>query len=151
MNTQKQFQKLIKMLENSESQPELVNECLRIKNDEITFSSFLDNLTKITTKHIFDVYWNRFEMTKQSILEKNFVIGYEELLSNLQKSKSEFTNVSSIISKNGTYLIFSDYKYLEFMGILKSKRTLTEVRDKMNGSIYFRENIFINGNRIISD
>jgi hypothetical protein len=151
VNREKQFQKLIKMLENSECQTELVNECLRIKNDEITFSSFLDTPTKTTTKHILDVYKNRFKMAQELYPDSDFVIGNDELLPNMEKSKLEYTNVSNITSENGTFLIFSDYEYSDFIGILKSKRNLTEVRERMNGSEYYRENKFKNGIQILTD
>lgn len=139
------------MLENSDRQIDLVNECLWVKNDEITFSSFLDTPTKTTTEHIFDVYKHRFKMAKELYPDDNFVIGYEELLSSFENSKSEYTNVSNITSEFGTYLIFSDYEYSDFIGILKSKRNLTEVRERMNGSIYYRENKFKNGIQILAD
>ncbi|MGJ8594222.1 MAG: hypothetical protein ACSHXF_16855 [Aquaticitalea sp.] len=90
-------------------------------------------------------------MAKELYPDDNFVIGYEELLSSFENSKSEYTNVSNITSEFGTYLIFSDYEYSDFIGILKSKRNLTEVRERMNGSIYYRENKFKNGIQILAD
>lgn len=142
---------MIKMLGNLDHQIDLVNECLQIKNYEITFSSFHDTPTKTTTKHIFNIYKHRYKMAQELFPENNFVIGYDELLPNLEKSKLEYTNVSNITSEFGTYLIFSDYNYSDFIGILKSKRNLTEVRKRMNGSIYYRENRFKNGKKISTD
>jgi hypothetical protein len=151
VNSEEQFQKMIKMLENSDCQLGLVNECLRIKNDEITFSSFHDTSTKTSTEHIFDVYKHRNKMAKELYPENNFVIGYEELLPSIEKSELEYINVSNITSEFGTYLIFSDYEYSNFVGILKSKRNLTEVRERMKGSEFYHENKFKNGILILTD
>lgn len=52
--------------------------------------------------------------------------------------------MSSITSELGTYLIFSDYEYSDFIVILKSKQNLTEVRERMSRNIIVRLNLKTN-------
>ena len=151
MNNEKHFKNLFKLLKKIEDRDDLITEILRIENDEITFSSFHESNSKTKTEHILNVYRQRFKMEKELRPENHFVIGYDKLLPSIEKNKSEFINVTSIMAELGTYLIFTDYEYSDFIGILKSKRNLSEVRDKMNGSVYYHENKFKNGTQILTD
>jgi len=151
VNNEKHFKNLFKLLKQIDLENDLVSECLQIENDEVTFSTFHESESKTTTEHILNVYKQRFKMEKKLRPENHFVVGYDKLLPSIEKSKSEFINVSSITSELGTYLIFSDYEYSDFIGILKSKRNLTEVRERMNGSVYYRENKFKNGIKTPTD
>ena len=151
VNNENHFRNLFKLLKKIEDNDDLISECLRIENDEITFSTFHQSASKTTAKHILNVYNQRFKIEKKLRPENHFVIGYDKLLPNIKKSKSEFINVSSIMSEFGTYLILTDYEYSEYIGILKSKRNLTEVREKMNGSEFYRETKFKNGTQILTN
>jgi len=142
---QKQFNELFTLLKNTNQQPELISKCVSQENNECTFSSFNGSPSKVEKGHILDVYRNRFDLENKFRPNDNFVIGYKDLIPSLESSKLEFVNVTQITSELGTFLIFSDYEYTEFVGILKSKRTLSEVRLKMGNSIYYKEKIFKNG------
>ena len=134
----------IKMLENLNSDDEIVIECLSQKLVELSFNYFRDN-SKITRKHIFDIYKTRSIVLSQDKDKEPFTIGYDKLLPVLEKSDLEFVSVSSITSEKGTYIVFSDYEFKVFIGILKSERTLQEVRGIMQDSEYYREITFFNG------
>ena len=77
-----------------------------------------------------------------------FVFGYEELIPNLIKTKFNNICISNIISEKGSYIIFTNDKKTEFIGILKSKRTLREIREK-----YFEHKKIVgdSGEKIIYD
>ncbi|WP_108805502.1 hypothetical protein [Aquimarina sp. Aq107] len=142
---QKQFNELFKLLKKTNQQPELISKCVSQENNECAFSSFNSSPSKVDKEHILDVYRNRFDLESKFRPNDNFVIGYKDLIPSLERSKLQFINVTQITSECGTFLIFSDYEYTEFVGILKSKRTLSEVRLKMGNSIYYKEKTFMNG------
>tara|TARA_R110002167_G_scaffold332264_1_gene539108 strand:- start:133 stop:519 length:387 start_codon:yes stop_codon:yes gene_type:complete len=126
----------------------LIEECLGLKNDELSFSSFHEIIVKSTKKDVLSGYITRFGLENALRPENHFVIGYDRLLPALENSTQDFVNVSTITTNDGTYLVFSDYEYLNFIGILKSKRTLNEVRNRMQGSKYYKEKTFKNGKLI---
>ena len=133
------------MLSLTNIQAELVSECISLKNTELYFSSFNSD-RKVDKEHIYNVYRMRFGLEKNLRPENHFVIGYKDLLPRLEKSELEFINVSSLMTKNGGFIIFSDYEYSEFVGILKSKRTLDEVKEKQKGFEHlYKSTVFKNG------
>jgi len=88
----------------------------------------------------------RFGLEENLRPDNHFVIGYQDLLPNLEKSGLEYINVSSLMTKKGGFLVFSDYEYSIFVGILKSKRNLDEVREKQKGFEHlYKSTIFENG------
>ncbi len=144
-NKQSNFDKLFKMLSLTKLQVELASECISLKNTELTFNCF-DSLRKIDKEHIYNTYKMRYGMEKNLRPDNHFVIGYKDLLTNLELSKLEFINVSSIMTEKGGFLVFSDYDYSEFVGILKSKRNLSEVKEKQKGfENWYKSTTFENG------
>jgi len=140
------FDKLFELLKKSNQQSELVSECLMMENSELSFSSFNGTESKMEREQILETYRRRSELEKHLRPNNHFVVGYNDLLPSLKKSELNFINVTSITTEVGTFLIFSDYEYSKFLGILKSKRTLSEVREKMKDSIYYKEITFNNEN-----
>jgi hypothetical protein len=62
----------------------------------------------------------------------------------------EYVDVTHITSEKGSYVIFTDYDKTDFIGILKTNRTLAEVRavtkyNKEQHNLKDDEVIFING------
>ncbi|PTX58974.1 hypothetical protein C8N46_11143 [Kordia periserrulae] len=133
------------MLSLTKLQLELVSECISLKNTELTFNC-LDSNRKVDKEQIYNTYKMRYGMEKSLRPDNHFVIGYKDLLPNIEESKLEFINVSSIITEKGGFLVFSDYDYSEFVGILKSKRNLSEIKEKQKGFEYwYKSTIFENG------
>jgi predicted RNA-binding protein len=126
-----------------------------INNSEIDFHPSYSTLTR---EHLIDIYSTRQEIQKE-INKDEFVKGYEEVLSNLNKAQTDQFAITSINSDNGAYIIFVDQNRNDLIGILKSHRTLTEIRTKyadhealvgQQGLKYKRtENIFIRGEQRI--
>ena len=95
---------------------------------------------------MYGVYKMRYGLEENMRPDNHFVLGYQDLLPNLEKSELEFINVSSLMTKKGCFLVFSDYEYSKFVGILKSKRNLDEVREKQKGfEDMYKSTIFENG------
>jgi hypothetical protein len=91
--------------------------------EELTF-----NTTKSNKKHLTKIYSNRQMMQGQR--QEKFVKGFEQLIPALETTYFDDIRISSIVTETGTYVIFTDINLTSYIGILKSNRTLTEVRDK---------------------
>lgn len=125
---QDDFNKLLELIKNQNN--EIVIELLsHYKNHEVTYSTFDKKRCNDNKLHILNIYKTRWEHEKER--ENNqFVIGYEELIPELSKTKFNNICISDITSEKGSYIIFTDDAKTEFIGILKSKRTLVEIREK---------------------
>jgi len=141
---EKKFWQLIEMLDKTSIENGLIKECLSLKLTELSFSYFSSD-NKTSKKHIFNIYKIRSIILPHDKGKEPFVIGYELLLPALERSELEFVNVSSLTTEEGTFIIFSDYDYLKYIGILKSKKTLSDVREIMINSPYYKEITFLNG------
>ena len=139
---QEKFQKFVELLSKEKESNVLVDECLNEKDSDLSFSYFEDS-NRPNKKGILRTYKIRGKYEERRS-ENPFVVGYDKLLPALTSTKMEKINVSSITTEVGTYIVFSDLNYEEFIGILKSKRTLSEVREKMKDSIYHSELTFFN-------
>lgn len=84
-------------------------------------------------------------MEKEIREEHPFVIGHDEFLPSLNETEIKIINVNNIKTELGNYIIFSDMDYNKFTGILKSKRSLSEVKRRMENSPYYNELIFEKG------
>lgn len=126
---QEDFDKLMKLIENQTD--EIVTELLiHCKNDEITYNSFDNNFRIHNNKsHILDLYNLRWDIEKE-IRSEPFVFGYYELIPKLESTSFNDICISNICSEKGTYLVFTDGDKTQFIGVLKSKRTLSEIREK---------------------
>lgn len=135
---------------------QFVQELIDVINEsEVNFHPAASSMTK---QHLINIYSTR-ESIQSEINKDEFVKGYDEVLSNLDKAQAIEFMITSIDSDNGAYIIFTDAKRSNLIGILKSSRTLTEIRKKyadhealvgQQGLKYKRtENIFIKGERKI--
>ena len=150
MDLQQDFDMIINLLKKQENV--LVSELLKDHCYQLAFSTF-NNETKVKKEELVKIYNSRSDFEK--LRNNKFVLGYETLLPKLTKTCQNYVCISNIINHNGSYMIFTDYAKTEFIGILKSKRTLPEIREKYkNEQEFFNNNnynikmnvtIFING------
>lgn len=152
---QEDFDKLLKLIEYHDNKivVELLSHC---KLDEITYSTFDKESYDNNKLHILDIYETRWYMEQQRP-NNQYVFGYEELMPVLKNTKFNNICISSITSQKGSYILFTDDNKTQFIGILKSKRTLGEVREKYSehkkivekfgqDTVYeYNEIVFING------
>lgn len=112
----------------------------------------------MTTQHLINVYSTR-KRVQSEVNKDEFVEGYDEVLFNLTSGQESSILVMSLLTSNGAYIIFTSTNVKTLIGILRSGRTLTEIRNKYAAyeglmaeqtSNYVREeNIFIRGERKI--
>ena len=108
----------------------LVTECLKeVIDNEAAFSTFGKKGDGAAKKHTFEVYNFRASMEAERTGEK-YVTGFELLLPQLKATQHEFIKISDFATAKGTYIIFTDFEVKDFIGILKSNRTLDEIRGK---------------------
>lgn len=141
---EQKYRLLISLLEKDGKEDKLAIEFLAQKNQELSFSSFQDE-HKMTRDHILFIYSRRQDIEKGFQADKPWVIGYDKLIPTLQASTQNFVNVNTLSTHQATYIVFTDYNYQEFIGILKSASTLGRKREKMGNSGYHVESTFING------
>jgi hypothetical protein len=135
----------VKELLNKNREDKLVDELIwTIENYEVDF-----HLTNSLTKeHLIDVYSTR-QSIQQEINKNDFVDGYSATLLNLKNTEFAEIDIVNYHSDNGTFILFTDKKRKAIIGLLKSKRTLTEVRNKLKGQFGYnsnyrtRENLFV--------
>jgi hypothetical protein len=96
------------------------------QQNEITFSGAGGN--SVETLHILQIH-NVRESMENARVEK-FVFGYEELMPSLTNCQFDHLKVFDVTTEIGSYIIFTDVDLNTLIGILKSKRTLTEIREK---------------------
>lgn len=126
-----------------------------INESEVDFHS---GGAAMTTQHLINVYSTR-KRVQSEVNKDEFVEGYDEVLSDLNNAPESSILVMSLLTGNWTYIIFTSTNVKTLIGILRSGRTLTEIRNKYTGyeglmteqrSNYVREeNIFIRGERKI--
>lgn len=144
------FQKIVWLLQQHQSSNILSKEAVQcIWNGEIQYRSFDNDSSPGTSKeHLLKIYEMRGKMEEELRKGNSFVIGYEKLLPVFRQTKHEFVCISNVITNQGTYIIFSDYAKQDLIGILKSKRTLDEIRDRnedMPTEYRYREYVFAKG------
>jgi hypothetical protein len=151
-NIQEEFDSLVSLLELEPDHP-FVDEILSLcKIGELTYHAFPAPSAGTTKAHILAVYERRGSMENDR-KEDPFVFGYDQLLPSLRSTRHESICIIGIDSDQGHFSIFTDFEKTEIIGILKTKRTLTEIRQKQvdhlsaGGVDYYksRETIFING------
>jgi hypothetical protein len=155
MDIEKEFKKIKEFLIRNKGR-QFVDELIEaIEQSEVDFHP---NESTLTKDHLIDTYSTRQEIQNE-INKDEFVKGYDEVLSSLKESQATDFALISIHSDNGAYIIFGDSNKNALIGILKSNRTLTEIRKKFTDHEalvgqqelkYKRtENIFIKGERKI--
>ena len=137
------YNKFRKLLIGLEVKNPLVQECINTQEMEFSFS-FWDSILASNKMNIVQIY-NRRAKLEETRKDDPFVVGYDSLLPILNSTDVNTINISSVKSDSGSFIIFSDMNYTTFIGILKSKMTLTEIRNKMKGSGTYSEYTFRNG------
>lgn len=158
---QNDFNKLIELVkhQNNKIAIELFS---NYKIGELSYStSFFEVHSENNRLDLINLYNSKWEFEKQRI-GNQFVYGLEELIPGLKTTKVNNICISIINSSLGTYVLFTDFNKNMFIGILKTKRTLEEIRQKYNkhkkkieeqGEIPIydyssNEIVFLNGNLI---
>jgi hypothetical protein len=144
MIVQDNYDRIVNLLKADGSNNPIILDCVSSISLELTFSFFSDT-DKVTKEHTLNIYSTRAGIEKNLRPESPFVVGYEELLPKLEKTELNHINICDITTEKGSYIIFTDYEYQAFIGILFSKRTLYEVREKMKGSERYVEHVFVDG------
>ena len=158
---QNDFNKLIELVKHQNNK--IAIELFSNYNiSEISYStSFFDVYSENNRLDLINLYNSKWEFEKQRI-GNQFVYGFEELIPSLMTTKVNNICISIIHSSYGTYVLFTDFNKNIFIGILKTKRTLEEIRQKYNkhkkkieeqGEIPIydyssNEIVFLNGNLI---
>lgn len=73
-----------------------------------------------------------------------YVLGYDFLLPRLAKTESLKIELVSIATDKGTYIIFTNPQKTELIGILKSKRNITELKEMGYAKNIFSKGIYQN-------
>lgn len=112
----------------------------------------------MTTQHLINVYSTRKRVQSEAN-KGEFIEGYDEVLFNLTSGQEASILVMSLLTSNGGYIIFTSPNVNTLVGILRSGRTLTEIRNKdaayeglmaeQRPNYVREENIFIRGERKI--
>lgn len=126
---QKDFDTLVRLLKKQEQAKEMIAELLFLcSHGEITYSTCTERSQGTNKTHLLEIYRTRagFEETRK---DNPFVFGYEALLPSLEQAPFDSICISSIHSGTGTYLVFTDENKSALIGILKTLRTLAEVRE----------------------
>jgi hypothetical protein len=82
----------------------------------------------------------KFRARNVDELRLNHVIGFETLLPELENSAHSYICISEFCTPVGTFIVFSDFSRTDLIGVLFSKTTLKEVKDKKDEHIRMIEN-----------
>ena len=152
------FNDIVELLERYRTKNDIVAKCYESVNLELVFS-----FIKMSASHISDVYKSRQSL--ENLRKGNeFVIGYDDLIPNLEATNDDEVIVTNISSEKGTFIVFTNVKFTELLGVLKSKRTLSEIKNKYKNheqrleksnfestNDYKKsENVFIDGKLVIT-
>ena len=124
----------------------MANECLTLVNANLAYRFPRAEIKKKENKkELLEIYKGRGNFEETVRKENAYVVGYEQLLPNLEHTTIKSIEVNSIMTESGTFIIFSDYDYNELIGVLKSKATLSETKTKIGNSPYYGDLILIEG------
>lgn len=158
IDVQNIFNDIVELLERYRTKNDIVANCYESVNLELVFS-----FIKMPASHISGVYKSRQSL--ENLRKGNeFVIGYDDLIPNLEATNDDEVIVTNISSEKGTFIVFTNVKFTELLGVLKSKRTLSEIRNKYKNheqrleksnfestNDYKKsENVFIDGKLVIT-
>lgn len=131
MTTQIEFEKTIHLLEqNRNAFPEIGSLLDLYINSEVTFLNF-DNISPGNTKlRILRIYEIRSKI-EEDRKDNQHVIGYDKLIPKLRAASYKHICISSFGTRNGTFVVFSDFAKIDLIGVLISKTTLQNTREKM--------------------
>lgn len=155
MEIEEEFYRLRKLLMLNKERA-FVKELIDLMNESEV--DFHPGGTAMTTQHLINVYSTR-KRVQSEVNKDEFVEGYDEVLFNLTNVPESSILVMSLLTSNGAYIIFTSPNVSTLVGILRSGRTLTEIRNKytdyeglmVNQRLNYvpEENIFIRGERKI--
>lgn len=151
INMQEQFEREMNLIVQHQATNKIIVELLNhVFTSEVCYSNGIVIKPKNSNKeYVLGIYEVRGQI-EEDRKDNPFVIGYNELLPNLRKTLHEYIDITHITSEKGSYVIFTDYDKTDFIGILKTNRTLAEVRavtqyNKEQHNLKDDEVVFING------
>lgn len=98
---------------------------------ELTFFYFEEPSPGTEKGQLLDTYETRADFEKSFRKNHPHVVGYDTLLPNFRRTMHLHICISTVTTDFGTFIIFSDFGRTDLLGILFSKNTLKEKRDKM--------------------
>lgn len=114
MDVYADFNNLVCLLEKQDDR--YAQECLRyLKDGEV----FFDPNTPLETKHLYEVYKNRF-LIQKDLTKNESVNGYPQVLEQLQNEEDDEIRNFTIATKVGAFVIFTTTAMDRFIAILKS-------------------------------
>jgi hypothetical protein len=129
-NSENEISQIEALLEKHKSGNDIISECLdEINNNESAFNTFTGKSKATSKQNVLDNYTFKASM-EEARQEEKFVIGFDRLIPKLKDTMYDHIKVSDFITSKGTFSIFSDFEITAFIGILKSNRTLNEIKDK---------------------
>lgn len=150
-NIQSRFKALADLINKQDNKNPLLKDCIDHLKGELKFTFFRE-IEKPNKEEITNIYEKRRDLERERS-NNPFVIGYDELLSALKNSSVESINLSNLSTPTETFVIFSDFDYQQFIGIIKSNRTLSELQDKLQlGKRYeYKDHRFVNGKIMVAN
>jgi hypothetical protein len=132
MDLQIEFNKTIELLKKNRLESSeinsLVNLCL---NSTVTFQSLMDKNSPNTLKeNILGMYEFEAKLVKNKESEP-ITCGYDSLIERLKSTKHKYIAISDFITSDCSFKVFTDFNKKEILGVLVSKTTLQEVRNKI--------------------
>jgi hypothetical protein len=125
------FHVLIQLLSEKKADSKIISDLLQYLPDgEFRYKTFNQSSPGNTKDNILYVYERRAQM--ESERDNAFVEGYVELLPALRQTGHEHICISLIDTSKGCYVIFTDFGKSDLIGVLKSKRTLNEIKGHMD-------------------
>ena len=109
------FNNLVCLLEKERAN-HYAQECLGyLKDGEVSF----DPNTPLETKHLYEVYKNRF-LIQKNLTKNETVHGYSQVLERLQNEEDQEIRNFTVATKIGAFIVFTTTAVDRFIAILKS-------------------------------
>lgn len=144
MNLQLEFEKIFSLVEKQFD--DIGVEMILRKNDEIAFHTPEKRFCINNKVRLLNIYKDRRDFENQR--NDKVVFGYDKLIETLEKTNITNVCISGITSNYDTFIVFTDYAKTHFLGILKSKTTLIEVRDTF---LEHKSSVEKSGGKVIYD
>ncbi len=144
MNVFADLDKLVCLLEKERAN-HYAQECLKyLKDGEVSF----DPNTPLETKHLYEVYKNRF-LIQKNLTKNGSVHGYPQVLEQLHNEKDQEIRNFTIATKIGAFVVFTTTETDRFIAILKSS-SHTIARAKELNEIYRQRGIDVSDNIFVN-
>jgi|GEM_PF-1340992 len=131
MTIQSQFDLTINLLKTHRNSFPIVKGLIDIYNSsEVEFFCFSEASRGTTKENILGAYEIRARIDSKA-KDNPFISGYDMLLPHLRETKHEHICISSFLSNIGGFLVFSDFDRQDLIGLLCTKNTLVDMRNRI--------------------